>query len=258
MKKIKKSLHPNPLTQFAKQNPTANWDDFRNNARQSYDDLKQQMLNEQGRLCAYCEKKISDNASKQRVEHFHNKSDTSTEHNWALDWNNVLLVCFGGSSQEDTKQYKPNHLSCDAHKEQVKDLPAACEGYFLNPTQIQTIACLFIFDKATRKLVVNREECLQLANDNLPNRYNMDWYILAEKTIEILNLNCPRLCNDRNEVLKFYNQRIAHYRKQNDRKGPEKLAYFIFSQRFPEFFTTWRSLLGKHAENYLQSTRYDG
>lgn len=252
-------MPPNPLTDFAVQNPNATWEDFRNQARQSYNDLKLQMLAEQGGLCAYCEKKISHlDANKQRIEHFHNKSDISTAHNWALDWDNVLLVCIGGANPEDRKKYAPHHLSCDSHKEQVKGLPEACEGWYINPTQIQTIVRLFDFDKATGKLLVNCSACQQLANDNLPNKYGVDWCMLAEKTIEILNLNCQRLCDDRLEVLKSYNQMVKMIREKKIQNGFQKFTQNKFSQPFPEFFTTWRSLLGKYAEDYLISIQYNG
>lgn len=259
MKKINKSLPPDSFTEFAQANPTATWNDFRDdNSGQSYKDLRQKILLEQGGLCAYCEKKLSDNIMQQRIEHFHNKSDITTNHNWALDWDNVLLVCLGGSTKEDKDKYKPEHLSCDSHKEQIKELPEACEGWYLNPYQIKTIARLFDFDKATGKLVVNCAACQELANDNLPNHYGDDWCMLAQETIRILNLNCQRLCDDRLEVLKFYNQKVAFHRKQNDKLGFQKISDSVFRKPFPAFFTTWRSLLGKHAEEYLASIGYNG
>lgn len=252
-------MPPNPLTNFEVQNPNATWEDFRNQARSSYENLKQQMLVEQGGLCAYCEKKIIRlDTTQQRIEHFHNKSDVSTTHNWALDWNNVLLVCIGGANSEDKKKYAPHHLSCDSHKEQVKELPKACEGWYINPTQIQTIARLFDFDRATGRLIANCSACQELSNGNPPNHYGADWCMLAEKTIEILNLNCQRLCDDRLEVLKSYNQRVKMIREKKIPNGLQQFAREKFSQRFPEFFTTWRSLLGIHAENYLNSISYNG
>lgn len=259
MKKINKSLPPNPLTEFAQNNPTATWDDFRDdNAGQAYKDLRQKILLEQGGLCAYCEKKLSDNITQQRIEHFHNKSDITTNHNWALDWDNVLLVCLGGSTKEDKDKYKPEHLSCDSHKEQIKELPEACEGWYLNPYQIKTIARLFDFEKSTGKLIVNDIACQELTNDNLPNIYGSDWCKLAEETIRILNLNCQRLCDDRLKVLQEYNRLIKQYRERNDKQAFEKISKSVFSKKFPSFFTTWRSLLGKHAEEYLTAIHYNG
>lgn len=258
MKKINKSLPPNPLTDFAQNNPNATWDNFRNNARQSYDDLKQQMLNEQGGLCAYCEKKLSDDITQQRIEHFHNKSDKENSHNWSLDWDNVLLVCLGGGTPNDKDKYAPDHLSCDSHKEQIKELPEACDGWYLNPYKIKTIARLFDFDKATGKLMVNKNACQELANDNLLNYYGSDWSKLAEETIRILNLNCRRLCDDRLKVLQEYNRLVKQYRERNDKQCFEKISQSVFNKRFPSFFTTWRSLLGEHAEEYLTAIHYNG
>lgn len=258
MKKINKSLPPNPLTEFAQANPNATWNDFYRTARQSYDDLKQQMLIEQGGLCAYCEKKLSDNITQQRIEHFHNKSDRTTNHNWALDWENILLVCLGGATKEDKGKYAPEHLSCDAHKEQIKELPEACEGWYLNPYQIKTIAQLFDFDRATRKLVVNHKACQELENDNLPNHYGSDWVKLAEETIRILNLNSPRLCKDRERVMFEYDKRIKQYRQRFGKEVFYKISEREFSKKFPEFFSTWRSLLGEHAEEYLTAIHYNG
>ena len=114
-------------------------------------------------------------------------------------------------------------------KAPLKKLPAACEGYFLNPIHIQTTACLFIFDKETGKLLVNYDVCQQLATDNLSNQYGDNWCMLAEQTINILNLNCERLCADRWEVLKFYNSQIKKYREMGDRAGLSKLSESIFS-----------------------------
>ena len=94
--------------------------------------------------------------------------------------------------------------------------------------------------------------------DNLSNQYGDDWCMLAEQTINVLNLNCERLCKDRLEVLRFYNRQIKKYREMEDGAGLSKLSESVFRNRFPEFFTTWRSLLGKHAEKYLQSIAYNG
>lgn len=255
---MNKSAFPNPLTIFSNTNPYATWEDFRNhNDSQDYKELKKQMLKEQGGLCAYCEKKVDDLGNhEQRIEHFHNKSDDSNPHkNWALDWNNLLLVCLGGSTHEAKIKYHPSHLSCDAHKE-TQGLPAACEGYYLNPVHIQTTVRLFDFDKATGRLQVNRLACEHLAG--LPNHYNDDWCLLVEKTIEILNLNSHRLCTDRLQVMHQYNKQIKKFRERNDKDGFQKIAEREFSKKFTNFFTTWRSLLGEHAERYLESIDYDG
>ncbi|MEZ8215279.1 retron system putative HNH endonuclease [Vibrio sp. 1F148] len=265
MKKISKSLPPNELTKFAESNPGALWDpDFRDHkAGESYKSVREVMVQDQGGLCGYCEKKISKlPAHKQRIEHYHNKSDTDDPTiNWGLDWNNVFAVCLGGSEikDEEKKQYPlPRNLSCDAYKEHMvckNLLPQACEGYFLNPLKIIANPCLFGFDKSNGELTVNKSACEALVG--IDNQYGTIEE-LVEKTITILNLNCDRLCSDRLAVLKLYNQEVTKARKAKDREGLSKLAKRWFDNKWPSFFTTKRVLLGTYAEAFLTQSSYDG
>ena len=246
-------------------NPTALWDpDFRDDiAGKSYKSVRKVMIQDQGGLCGYCEKTISSLLEhQQRVEHYHNKSDTENPTiNWGLDWNNVFAVCLGGSGvkAKKKKQYPlPGNLSCDAHKDHMVSkslLPEACEGYFLNPLKIVATPCLFGFDKSNGELTVNKAACDALVG--IDNQY-CSTQELIEKTIKILNLNCDRLCADRLEILKFYNQEVAKARKAKDRQGLSKLATRWFNNKWPSFFTTRRILLGKYAEAFLTQGVYDG
>lgn len=261
MKRIRKSQGPNALTKYADGNPKANWDiDFRNDkSGESYKSVRRLMLEDQGGLCGYCEMKILDLPShQQRVEHYHNKSDDSdSEKNWGLDWNNVFAVCLGGSDTKD--QYcLPSNLSCDSHKGhlvQKKKLLDACEGYFLNPMQVVTTPCLFDFDRSNGKLLANKDACsaIRVACDNQYGSMKE----LVEKTIEVLNLNCARLCDNRLLVLRHYNQAVKRVRDRKDRNGLEKLAEQWFRDQWPSFFTTRRILLGRQAENYLERVGYN-
>lgn len=265
MKKINKSFPPNALTQFAEDNPNGGWEsDFReHDAGRSYQSIRQIMVDTQGGLCGYCEREIKNLPKhQQRVEHYHNKSDkTNPDINWALDWNNVFAVCMGGSYQsiEEKEQYPlPKNLSCDAHKDHLvkkKKLSEACEGFFLNPLRIIATPCLFDFDRSNGKLVANPEACQGLAE--IDNQY-ASLEELVEKTIDILNLNCDRVCTDRLLVLKSYNQAIASAIKLNDKQIFSKLAERWFRNKWPSYFTTRRILLGRHAETYLEQIAYNG
>lgn len=265
LKKINKTSPTNALVCFADSNPRSDWDnDFRNHdSGKSYKAVREIMIADQGGLCGYCETSIKHlYEHQQRVEHYHNKSDTSdTSKNWALDWNNVFAVCVGGSYQsiEEKEQYSlPKNLSCDAHKDHLvkkKKLPEACEGFFLNPLRIIGTPCLFDFDRSNGKLTANPEACQRLAE--IDNQY-ASLEELVEKTIEILNLNCDRVCTDRLLVLKSYNQAIASARKLNDKQVFSKLTERWFQHKWPSFFTTRRILLGRHAETYLEKIAYNG
>lgn len=254
MKRISKSKDGNPLQSFASLSPNANWDDFRNNHQGSdYRQLKAQIINDQGGLCAYCEKDISQlQPTGQRIEHFHSKSDTSdVTVNWALDWQNVFLVCIGGNDADQTKHPLPSNLSCDSHKDHLiskNKLDVACEGFYLNPLEIVEAPCLFDFDKPTGKLIPNQEACSQWQATS--NRFSTT-FELVENTIQVLNLNCQRLLDDRLEVLKAYNQQVSSARKRNDRDFKKHLVQRWFNHHWPSFFTTRRILLGREAELFL-------
>lgn len=140
MKKINKAWSPNALTEFAANHPTAGWEDFRRaDNGTAYQSLKSGILDDQGGLCAYCEQDLrSRPPNRQRLEHVHSKSDISQSGiNWALDWNNVVAVCMGGSSSLDddhTHHPLPRNLSCDAYKAHLEAqgrIPKANEGYIL-------------------------------------------------------------------------------------------------------------------------------
>lgn len=260
MKRILKSQPPNELTAYAEKHPSEDWESFRNqHSSADYKALRARIFEDQGGLCGYCEKQVSKLPEHlQRVEHYHSKSDTSGTHNWALDWNNVFGVCNGGGNADRSKHPLPDNLSCDSCKDHLiktKKLPRACEGYYLNPLRVISTANLFTFNKATGELGVNTEACAGLAD--VDNHYDT-LVELVEKTIEILNLNCLRLCDDRLVILNEWNQHIARARKANNREIHSQLAKRWFSNKWPSFFSTRRILLGKHAEAYLSSIDYNG
>ena len=261
MKKIKKSPSPNALTLFSQKYPRDDWDDFRDsNQSNDYQVIKTLIFSEQGGLCAFCESEVNDTHT-QRVEHFHPKSDkTNPNHNWALDWWNVIGVCLGGSGFDTDKTIHPlpANLSCDAYKDHLiikKKLHVNCEGYLFNPLNLPANACLFDLDKRTGELKPkgNYDDVVL----ELKNNYNTISE-LVEKTIEHLNLNCDRLNQQRLAVLKQYNQEVAKARKSGDKTVFTTLANRWFQQKWLPFFTTRRILLGHHAENYLSSYGYNG
>ncbi|MCW2256503.1 hypothetical protein M2263_002594 [Providencia alcalifaciens] len=98
--------------------------------------------------------------------------------------------------------------------------------------------------------------CQQLTTED-PQKWE-DIGAKVEQAIRILNLNCDRLCADRREVLKSYNQEVAKARKSNDHDGVRKLAERWFRKRWPSFFSTRCALLGQHAERYLKDNNYAG
>jgi len=74
LKKINKSLPPNPLTVFysAPQHKNSDWEDFRLYLKaESYDQLKEIIFQDQGYLCGYCEDSVINiDKSKTQIEHY--------------------------------------------------------------------------------------------------------------------------------------------------------------------------------------------
>ena len=257
MKKIRKSTGPNHLTVYANSNPLENWKSFRDhNGGLSYRELRNHIFDTQGGLCAYCEAQVNDEPESRRgIEHFHPKRDRSNPgKNWSLDWRNVFGVCTGGNYSDKQIHPLPRNLSCDSHKEHHKKLDNP-EGYILNPLDIINAPCLFALNKGTGALEVDESACEKVSF--LENNFDST-SDLVSSTIRILNLNCDRLSQQRRKILINYEQQLKKGKLMNDRNIHSKIAFRWFAKEWPSFFSTRRILLGKYAEDYLNSILYDG
>ena len=271
MKRVLKGVEPPALTTYHDANPDAKWQemqkDLADNGRHACLDCRDQAIIDQKGLCAFCEIDISDNSPlKCRVEHFHPKSDTSTEHNWAQDWQNMLGVCSGGSRSEvrDQSFYLPpteKNLSCDAHKDrmiQLRKLPENCTGWILNPLQLVATPSLFRVKKGSGELIPDPASCL--ASEPWPDNRHASVKMLVQHTIEMLNLNCDRLTQTRLRIIYNIERNKKHQRQKgfNAQQGLENLAQLYFRKPWPNFFTTIRLCLGPAAETYLTNIAFQG
>lgn len=270
MKRVLKGDEPASLRAYRQAQPQASWDELKNDAqhggKQAYTDVRDQTHTDSKGLCAYCEIDIQDNDPlKSRIEHFHPKSDKSTAINWALAWGNMFAVCAGGSYRHGaaphTMEPLTENLSCDAHKDrliQQKILAEACEGWILNPLQLQAWHSLFEINKLTGELRASDANCAAAAP--WPNIQHADTKALVEHTIVSLNLNCTRLCQARLAVVHDVErnkkkQRLAGCTPQ---QGLANLAVRYLNKPWPSFFTTVCMCLGSAAEDYLQKIQYQG
>lgn len=101
MIKIIKQVEPNLLIQHRCQD-NATYDNLPTEAK---NELRHQLLIEQGYLCAYCMQRITTENSK--IEHWHCQSAYPEEQ---LDYQNLLAVCQGNQGQAETVQH------CDTKK----------------------------------------------------------------------------------------------------------------------------------------------
>ncbi|MCD1598533.1 retron Ec78 anti-phage system effector HNH endonuclease PtuB [Rheinheimera aquimaris] len=245
MIKISKSHPPNPLTLFSSESPDADWKDFRNlNSGNDYKLLQDLVFNDQFRLCAYCEVDTGTVPQNKRLEHFVSKSLAIHHH---TDWNNILGVCVGGSDYENTKvrgYITPENLSCDAHKAFLESKYATLSrdwsGVIVNPLYLPEVHNFFSFDKAKGELQANVDYC---NGHHFAHNKHDSTLELINKTIEVLNLNCARLCDARRQILFRFNSELNRALKSRDLDRLKNFATFWLAIPAKEFQTTRNIIL---------------
>lgn len=267
LKRVVRTAEPDELKAYREANPMFGWDEMRQDAegRAVYDVIRPRLIEGQGAICAFCEIEIiSLDPTHCRVEHFHPKSDRATPHNWALDWQNMIAICMGGSQRHHvlpyTKEPLPENLSCDAYKDkmiQSHRLEECCEGWIINPVALPAFPRLFFLEKSTGELLPDGQCCSEVSVEG--NKHSTT-QALVEHTINMLNLNCDRLCEARKSVLWNIERNKKRLRDaaKTPQQGMDELAGRFLQQRWPGFFTTIRFCLGAAAERYLQNNEYRG
>lgn len=240
--------HPWPTV---KPNPKNDWEDFGSVSLSTYDPthhdregeprkklkdlVYEKLADNQHGLCAYCEEKLPSKGDL-RIEHFHPKSDVTTEHCWMFDWGNLLAVCAGGKSNK-VLQNSDQEQHCDGSKGDSLSM-------ILNPYTMPR-QCLFAFEPSSGILSVDVDMC---------NRVHAD-VKLVENTINILRLNCSQLAGHRKDL-------ALHYRQEYKKVQQEMLAgkrakgsvRSVIAERWfgngqvPVLFTTRRCLVGAKAD----------
>lgn len=109
MRYIRKGEGPESLLRYAK-NKDAYYDGY-----QEKDDVREQLLREQGFLCGYCMRRIQ-LLKETKIEHMVTQSSLKACPRKALDYKIMLGVCYGNESndKEDKRSYQ--QLTCDAHR----------------------------------------------------------------------------------------------------------------------------------------------
>lgn len=267
MKRITNPDEPQELKMFRVKNSSVTWEEVRNDGegRCVYEIIRRTLYDAQCGLCAFCEIDIhASDPLKFRVEHFHPKADISTAHNWALDWENMLAVCMGGSQRHQSEPYtlEPlnRNLSCDAHKDrmiQSGHLQEQCEGWIINPKDMPAFPRLLLLERSTGRLVPDDEKC---SGFEFECNHHLCTQSLVQHTIDMLNLNCSRLCKARQLVAWDIERNKKRMRQQgvSPQQGLQKLAKRYLRQEWPRFFTTIRFCLGTAAEQHLNVTRFQG
>lgn len=247
MKHCKKGLEPQELQDYRAQNPSATWDDFRNENRDAYRDVVETLITGQRGLCAYCENSLTERDK--MVEHFHPKSDKYSDHNWGLDWNNMLATCKGGSypylpdGEAEGRYREPlkDNLSCDATKgnEILDDI-------IIHPINIPTFPCLFKFRSKNGEMIPDETGCVDAG---IP----LD---KVETTIKKLGLNCVRLKRIRKTVITTLQQWLDAGEDEIEIMAVQLLP--DNNGNLGKFFTTIRWYFGDEAEAFLKAHHFQG
>ena len=259
MKKINKGEEPQKLETYRTANPNGTWKQYRaNNGRR--EQIQDQLRKDQGGLCAYCEIDLrrldagsnSDDVEDFRVEHFHPKSDTASEHNWRLDWHNLLACCHGGSNAKvvdaQSRFTSPDH-SCDVPKKNQN-----WDEEILNPLHLPASPCLFKFSRAEGTMIVHTANCRTAGIDEQK----------AQNTIKKLRLDAKRLKRLRKAELDRVNQVLQGlvHNGMDVRTARNKLAKALIRKdakgNWPRFFSALRDYLGSAAEEQLRNIGYIG
>ena len=246
MKRVRAPAEPERFRAWREENPAATWAQFKDACRGPggvANELFEALAGAQRGLCAYCEIELQPPLGAE-VEHFYPKSKSTADHNWGLDFGNLLAGCEGGQRPRElpdrTGQPLKENLHCGASKKDL-DLTAI----ILDPRQVPLTPSLWIVDDSG-ELTVDARACVAGGID--PER--------AAQTLARLGLNAP--------VLKRLRKAVRVRLKRDhaeawDGTDDDELAAWhrvaeqtmpLIADRLP-FWTTVRDQLGLAAERDL-------
>jgi len=150
--------------------------------------LRSSLYIEQKGLCAYCMQKIK-NDKTSKIEHFYPRNKNNE-----LDYNNLLLVCMGGSDRKDNFK----NLTCDSHKENFI--------ITINPLSKKDINTIYYKNNGE---ICSKDEKM---NNEIDNILNLNHQNLLENRKAVLDILKKEI---RNEIL---NKSNKNYRQLINKK----------------------------------------
>lgn len=156
------------------------WTRFADAFRELVACAREILANNQHGLCAYCECETA--PSQRQIEHVIPKSASSAANDYTLDFGNMVMCCLGGTAKtpatagETKRQRRQNH-SCGEAKGNT-ELP-------FSPYHLPS------FPLFEPRSMSSKEVAFQADNEACQRAHIPAADV--ERTIELLNLNCPRL-----------------------------------------------------------------
>ncbi len=196
MKRIEKGKEPKSLEEHR-----AKGGDFQGLAREVKDEIRSQLLEEQGNICCYCMKRIPQTLTQEQIDK--NYPSSKIEHvlsqenrpDLELNYPNLLVACNGNHGQPKSVQ------TCDTFKGK--------EDFHFNP--------------AGRR---NIEESIKY--NGLGEIFSDDEQ-LNKELVDVLNLNTFDLKRIRSERYKFYQE--LYTREGKTRQGKDIQKRFFESEK---------------------------
>ena len=153
--------------------------------------LREVMYGEQGSLCVYCERRLSEDASPPQVEHWR---PLSVAPEFAIHWNNLYLSCPTRDTCDSSKGARPLKA-----KDTDPDLPCPTDFAYEGVVGFTSAGYMYVrsdvaLDEATRS-------ALELAIDDREEG--------GRRQSAILNLNHPTLREARSAALDSEQARLA-------------------------------------------------
>ncbi|HEW99022.1 MAG TPA: TIGR02646 family protein [Beggiatoa sp.] len=279
MKKVKQiDTVPASLQPFLKAYPPEtrdkrDWNTFKNEEYEAYSELIQALTDIQHGLCAYCEINIIENDYK--IEHFHPKSDISSETDWMFEITNLFAACKGGTQTNGAKTRHPDQSRClppikkNRSCGEAKDDNVMDED-ILKPSDLPISPALFSITQKPQGGIVNKvKEGALKVNENACLQAGIDPK-KVEATIDTFNLNCDRLCLARKTVLEKLEEDfeleladLGENPSDNQIKSVlEKMAKYNLAVNqdgtLPAFFSTIRIYFLPYAESVLAQSPQNG
>lgn len=127
---IQKNQEPKSLTEYKKQS-NAYYDGCNKS------DIREQLLKEQGHLCAYCMRRIHEDDMK--IEHW-DPRDGDDDSKKALNYNNMLGVCQGHlEEREEIKKWTWSEAGKEKRKGDTCDASKGNQKITVNPLRYETL-----------------------------------------------------------------------------------------------------------------------
>lgn len=251
MRRVPKPLptdEPAGLRRYREANQDATWKQFCEDDRNAKDALAKLLAKTQHGLCAYCEINIIDAAPFQ-VEHFLPKAGNRSR---CLDFSNLMACCTGGVAKSHDRpkmgayrwHYQPDAKSSASCGQAKEDLEPNTAG-LIDPRTLPLTPRLVRIEDSTGTLVVDPEACTAagISCDALTH------------TLEVLRLNCRRLCEARRVVLEELDREIMEDGNADLVPVEEKVLCSYLAPRddgyLDAFWTVRRCFFDRRAETWI-------